>query len=215
LTALSSGKNELFALSYDGKSHWLINTGRGLPSGQAKWVLEPYLKARGINQVKAVILTDDYRKHTGGLQLLTDNFSLQSLYYPKHSRKFLEDARLRSALKHVNTQGVTSGDRVNNGGLEHFRVLDVTRRGLMLVIRYKEAKILFLPALNDEVLRTLEKYRSEIIDIDLLLLASQRDVAKKFIDLLFDWTDPDAVSRLRESITKETFRRTRYSPFES
>lgn len=40
-------------------------------------------------------------------------------------------------------------------------------------------------------MRALERKRPEIIDVDFLLLSSQRDIPERTMNLLFDWMDPE------------------------
>ncbi len=85
MNVLSAGKNEIIHICFNNKSHWLINVGRGKPSDQGRWIITPYLRSQGINQLTGIVLMDGKQKNIGGLNTVLRNFSTDYLFYNKQA----------------------------------------------------------------------------------------------------------------------------------
>lgn len=201
VTQLSSGKNEIYHLNFFDKSHWFINSGRGAPSSQVKWVLEPYLKSKGINRVEGLLLLDDYAKHRGGLKALKENFSLRTLYYPQNAKKL--EGLPRSFFPSKKSPLKTG--EFEHRGQTFFRVLGEVEKGVLVLIEQEGAGYLFLPKLSEDVLKVMEENKNELLRVDALLLTSDSVLTEKTMQRLFDLLDPEVVVKAGDQDSFEEF----------
>jgi competence protein ComEC len=82
MTCFAAGSNEIMHLQFEDGSHWLINSGRSLPSDQAEWIIAPYLRSKGIKKLKGIIFTDYLKRHTAGFETLKRNFEFEYVIGP-------------------------------------------------------------------------------------------------------------------------------------
>lgn len=166
LTLFSAGRNEIAALDFDGV-RWLVNTGRNEPSRQAEWVVTPYFRARGVQKLAGILLSDTGRKHTGGLETLARQFQLEYVLFPGGNGK-APDFFARS-LK-IKRYGMNPGGRVSmkNGG--EIQILDIVDGKMIFAVREKGKRFLFLPAVNKKMIESLKSGIKETGPVDLLVL---------------------------------------------
>ncbi len=143
ITALSGGKNEIYHIALNRKSNWLINTGRSAPSDQGRWLVAPYLRHEGVKRLDGVLLTDFYRKHTGGLETLWNNFDIRYLVYSAGAR-----LPFTTPFK-VNRFPVRGGENFGSGA-GRFEIVAVLE-GQVCYAFYKEPwAFLFIPSWRPE-----------------------------------------------------------------
>jgi competence protein ComEC len=145
LTIFAAGQNELLHAEFPGGRHWLVNAGRGAPSDQARWLLGPFLRERGVKRLQGILLTDLARRHTGGLSALLSNFSVNSILLPYGGKL---DLRKRPA-----PLPLRRGDRIPVGAASGFQVLDIVDDRIFLLIEDGGRRFIFLPTWNPEALK--------------------------------------------------------------
>ena len=153
-TFLSMGKNDATHLTFKGGRHWLINTGQGAPSDQTHWILAPYFRSRGITTLDGILLTDQRKKHAGGVPALTENFTVRHLAFPG----FRKDASFKDGFhadikfkKYLKKAVLKADDRMIFSEDEEIRVLDDTDSKVTLWVRAGDFKMLILPELNRDL----------------------------------------------------------------
>jgi len=164
LTVFSVGQNELVDVEFPGEKHWLINTGRGMPSDQARWTLGPFLQRNGVRHIEGIILTDRSRRHTGGFPSLVGNFSIGSLLFPSGIEPWPDKKRRVPMIP------VSAGDRVSVGGRAGFRVLDVTEGRVLLALDYQGYRFLMVPSWKSSGGQRILPGLEAISPIDMLIL---------------------------------------------
>ncbi len=168
LTFLSMGQNEVFHVEFPGRNHWLVNAGRGRPSDQAKWILTPLLRKKGIKHLQGVLLTDASPRHTGGLETILGNFSVKSVLFPALTKAvFLPPARKSKRTLKLPLSG---GDRVSVQKEAGFEVLDVIEGNVFLTIYYGEKRFLFIPTWKPSVLKEALPRLKNLSFADVLIL---------------------------------------------
>lgn len=171
-TVLSAGRNDLFHVHFPGGNHWLVNSGRGKPSDQARWILGPYLRREGANQIQGIFLTDFSGGHTGGLPTLMGNFSIGAVLSPGTVR-----APREWKTKRTKSLFLFPGDRVPAGPDSEFQVLDIVDGRIFLLVRHQGYRFLILPTLRPEVLkRALPRLRG-LPSVDVLVLPAGEELA--------------------------------------
>ncbi|SER71139.1 DNA internalization-related competence protein ComEC/Rec2 [Salipaludibacillus aurantiacus] len=96
VTMLDVGQGDAFVIELPyRKGVYLIDTGGILPwdngqtlnrnesTGPGMYVIEPFLKAKGIKRIDKLILTHGHFDHIGETCYLTDKFTIGEAYYPK------------------------------------------------------------------------------------------------------------------------------------
>ena len=173
LTLFSAGRNEMAVLDFEGLK-WLINTGRGGASPQAEWILVPYLRARGIHRISGLLLSDTSRKHAGGLEILTRQFTPDYLLFPNSSpeKKGTGPLRLDLSLfdRKIEKAGLNPGARISMKRGGEIRVLDVVDGKMIFMVIYEGRRFLFLPAVNQKILRSMESPINDLKAVDFLIL---------------------------------------------
>lgn len=172
LTVLALGQNEVLHVEFPGRNHWLVNTGRGAPSNQARWTLSPLLRRYGVRHLQGVLLTDFSRRHTGGLATLFGNFSVGSVLFPSAAvfPPDLDSTLSSSRKRHKLLVPFLEGDQIPIEGRSGFRVLDVTKGQATLLIDYRGGKFLLLPSWSRETLEHLLPRLKDLSSVDVLIL---------------------------------------------
>lgn len=206
LTLLAAGKNEIAHLQFPRNNHWLINTGRAFPSNQGEWLVDPYLRKMGIKHLEAVMMTDFYAKHWGGLPTLVRNFSIGCLFYPGGLR--LPDTVQGSKKWRVNRVPVSHAGKMNIGGGGQIEILEVVEGRILLEISFEGRHFLFLPAVSDKILDALKKNRAALSAADVLILPALgkgEGLPSGFFEGLFEMTDPQAAAIAGENEALKNF----------
>ncbi len=196
-TIFSAGQNELMHLRTGRHADWLINTGREFPSSQAQWILYPYLRREGINHLKGIFVTDDHKKHTGGIPVILRNFSSEWFFYPEMGRppKVLARQKLQAVA-------LARGDRVHSKSGVDIKVVGVVRDQLILSVESRSWVFLLLPDLDEAVLRELRNHQelSAGKAVVLILPASRR--SERAFEELIELIHPRMVTlpKLDESV---------------
>ncbi len=192
-TLLSAGKNELAHLEFPGGVHWLINAGRIFPSNQAEWILNPYLRWKGINHLAGILISDTYKKHWGGLRTLLGHFKTSRLLYPPG---LASQIRIETAKRKVKTRAFDSLEKIKIQDGGELRLLNGVNGGAgkrpaaILKVVYRNWNFLWLPGVNEEVLSRLAGNRDFLSPVDILILPSQ-PMDSRTCERLFDLIDPD------------------------
>lgn len=197
LTLFSAGRNEMAYVGLGRGNHWLINAGRLHPSDQARWMVAPFLREKGIKRLTGILFTDFYKKHTGGAGTLLRDFSVGYLLHPGSSKgrgPFFSTAVPRK----VHSRPLTEGERIQMRGGGEIRVLGEMDHQLALMVSYEGRRFLFLPHLGDRLAGMLERYRRELFDIDVLVLPSPSRKDRIAMEMLFDSLDPLVVTTPHE-----------------
>ncbi|OQA55757.1 MAG: ComEC family competence protein [Candidatus Omnitrophica bacterium ADurb.Bin277] len=83
LTVLATGRDPVTHIRFSNGENWLVNTGRNFPSDQGERIVLPYLRKRGIKSLQGIILTDFYKKHTGGMFSILRNIPVREIVVPE------------------------------------------------------------------------------------------------------------------------------------
>ncbi len=173
LTLFSAGRNEMAVLDFEGLK-WLINTGRGEPSRQAEWILVPYLRAQGVHRISGLLLSDTSRKHTGGLETLARQFTPDYLLFPNISPEKREIGTLRLDLslfpRKIEKAGLNPGACISMKKGGEIRILDVVDGKMIFMVIYKGRRFLFLPAVNQKIIRSMDPHINDLKAVDFLVL---------------------------------------------
>ena len=158
LVMFAAGKNELLYTQFPSQNAWLLNTGRGAPSNQARWILLPFLRSRGVKQLSGIVTLSAAHKHTGGLQVLRRSLQTDYWMYPRSASKKLEKKLQRQFKdKALRKEPVQAGEEWEVGAEGAFSVLAEINGRLLLGIRYQEDVFLILPQLDASILEALAK----------------------------------------------------------
>ncbi len=191
LTVLAAGRNEIMHLELPDRKHWLINAGRNFPSDQGRWLVVPYLRSKGINTLSGVILTDGYKRHTGGLRSLTANLATHYLLYSKKAENDFRSVERELSHK-INRAPFFQKARIQQAGGE-IRILGLIKKQALVQINYKDWHFLFLPALDLTALQELQRHSDALGQIDILILPAAPGGSDGDIKRLFEWMDPDFI----------------------
>jgi hypothetical protein len=175
LTVFSLGQNELLHIEFEGRKNWLINTGRGAPSDQARWTVGPFLRRKGTGHLEGVLLTDFSKRHTGGLSSLSENFSIGALFFPFSKKASAEKLFMGQSRRNqrINTRTLQAGEVIRAGEKSGFQVLDVIDGFAFILIYQGDEKILFLPTWKADVLARALPELNKLSSVDMLLLPAQ------------------------------------------
>ncbi len=203
LTVLSVGANELLEVRFEGH-HWLVNAGRQAPTNQARWIVSPFLRHEGINDLQGVLMTDFSKRHTGGLLTILDNFKVKMIALPgdlKSGTGFIQDLK-KSRFKKVPKIFLDSGDRLSLGPAT-FQVIGRVNDQIFLLIQYQNQKFLVLPTWKSETLELVLPKLKRLGPVNVLILpASGRPNLSQWESLLSylipDWVvTPSKIQNLR------------------
>ncbi len=171
LTLFSAGRNEMALLDFEGLQ-WLVNAGRGRSSGQAEWILLPYLRSRGIHQISGLLLSDTSRKHTGGLKTLTRQFTPDYLLYPDTStEKGKGNISCLSPFRpKIEKIALNPGARISMKKRGEIKIVDVVGNKMIFMVIYEGRRFLFLPAVNQKIIESMESQLKDLKGVDFLVL---------------------------------------------
>ncbi|MDD5085057.1 MAG: ComEC/Rec2 family competence protein [Candidatus Omnitrophica bacterium] len=74
MTFLDTGRAQALHLKFGADKHWLINSGRGKPADNGRWIVAPFLRKQGVQRLTGVITTDITAKNCGGLRFVAKEF---------------------------------------------------------------------------------------------------------------------------------------------
>jgi len=170
MTVLAAGKNEMAHIQFSEDTHWLLNTGRGKPSDQGRWIVAPYLRYRGINHLNAIVFTDHYKRHTGGLSSILSNVSVDTVYYPQKfvkNRTKIDIESLRS--RGVHAIGLKAGSHIEIEGGGGMKVLAIENGKAAIMIYYRALDILILPNVDEGMMRKLDTVIKDLEVTDIVI----------------------------------------------
>ncbi|MSR77736.1 MAG: DUF4131 domain-containing protein [Candidatus Omnitrophica bacterium] len=189
-TFFSAGQNEMIALQVQ-KSSWVIHTGRDFPSSQSRWILEPYLRSRGIRTIQSVILSDFYRKHWGGLSSLSRNFEIKNVFYPETTeRKWGE--RIDHIPASIMKRELTVGDSFDLGEDVSLRVLQNIHEKVVMDLTVRDQKLLLLPEMDDQGAEDLLQKLGDY-PLDMIYLFSRGNYSEQAFKRLLEKFHPRKV----------------------
>ena len=193
LTYFALGKNESLHVRWHRRVDWLINTGRGFPSDQARWVLVAALASRGVNQLEGIVLTDAYRRHAGGLDAILAHFPADFLYYPASAR--LDFLRAKKMARKANVTAIRKTDRWSVGPEQALEVLSEAKGAVLLKIEDAGRIFLHWTAWQPEIFKDFQKMSSGTAGIWLMPAITSRDeaAALRLLDALAAARHPDLV----------------------
>lgn len=193
LTYFALGKNESLHVRWHRRKDWLINTGRGFPSDQARWVLVAALASRGVNQLEGIVLTDAYRRHSGGLEAILAHFPSDFLYYPASARlNLMRDKKIK---RKTNLKAISKKMRWIVGPEQAMEILSETEGAVLLKIEDAGQVFLHWTAWQPEIFKDFQKTKSSAGEIWLMPSITARDEIKagRFLDELPAARRPDLV----------------------
>ena len=208
-TLFSAGKNELAHLEFPEKVHWLINTGRVFPSNQAEWILNPYLRAKGINRLSGILITDTYKKHWGGLKTVLGHFRTSYLLHPAG---LAPEIYREISRRKVRARPLDSVGRIRiRGGGDLFALSGAKKSATMIKVVYQNWNFLWIPKVNEEILARLKGSHLFSESVNVLILPSER-FDQLIFEKLFEMIDPDIATTPSEDPVLKDFLRHRDIP---
>jgi hypothetical protein len=154
LTLLASGRNQIAYARFQNGAHWLLNAGRNFPSDQGEWLIDPFLKSRGVQRLEGILLTDLSKKHMGGLMSVLRNFSVRYLLLPAGS-SFESEGFYKDGFKTGRKAKIFQrGDEVLMGA-EKIRVMARSDKGAAFLITSDPWRVLVISRWDPELFREL------------------------------------------------------------
>lgn len=157
VTMFDVGQGDAAFISTPAGKHFLIDTGRWTPGyNSGRYVILPYLKAIGVNELDAVFLSHPHADHIGGMPSLIKNIKIDTIYNSGYSydselyRRYLSMARKR----HIPVIHLSAGDRVSldpamrifiygpTRVFDHFA--DPNQHSLVTELIYGQTQLLFM-----------------------------------------------------------------------
>lgn len=80
MTFLDTGRAQALHLKFTANKHWLINSGRGRPADNGRWIVAPFLRKQGVQCLTGIITTDVTDENWGGLQFITKEFPCERFF---------------------------------------------------------------------------------------------------------------------------------------
>jgi len=80
MTMLDVGQGDSIYFDFPKGGNLLIDAGSGRFSDKGRWVLEPFLRSKGVRSIETVIITHDHEDHTGGLKTVQKEFKIKRLF---------------------------------------------------------------------------------------------------------------------------------------
>lgn len=184
LTMLSSGRNQIAHACFSNGAQWLLNAGRNFPSDQGEWLVAPYLRHRGVQQLEGILLTDLSKKHTGGLVSVSRDFPVRYLLYP--SRSSSVPAEFYNHLRKLGrkVKSFRQGDEVWMDA-EKMRVIAQSQKGAVLLISSGPWRILFISRWDAGLFAELSR-SEEAAEIHAVLLPASGEGAP---DEFYEWLE--------------------------
>lgn len=199
LTLLSAGSNEIAHVQFDGGHHWLINAGRSKPNNQGERLVGPYLRSQVVRHLIGVLLTDNSKKHTGGLNGIVNGFRPEYIVYPKTRSAGVGLELPGEDAKNIRFVQTLSGDRIRvlgDGDFKSMDVLGVVKQRMILRVCFGRRHFIFLPEISAELIQELRRrvdIRSAGRTIFLILPAKIRFDALQ-METLLHLLEPSAVT---------------------
>lgn len=157
LTILSAGANEIAHVRFASGHHWLVNTGRRLPTDQGERLVAPYLRSQAVRYLTGIILTGTRQRNTGGLSAVFRDFEPEYLFYPGSERgNFFE----KIPVKKTRLIPAGPGDRLvasGGNGNRSVEVLGIVRGQMILRINFAKRHFIFVPEVSAAVNRVIER----------------------------------------------------------
>lgn len=175
LTAFSVGQNEILHVEFPGRRHWLINSGRKVPSDQARWTVAPFLRREGVKHLQGICLTDLSLRHAGGVDTLFSNFSVGALLVPGPVKAAKAPWSGSGSKSHRdrNLIFLHSGDHFSVSPTGGVQILSVEEGYAFLLVHFQGYRFLLLPTWKPEILkRALPKLKA-LPSVDVLILPAQ------------------------------------------
>lgn len=182
----SAGSNEIAHLAFGPDNHWLINSGRTFPGDQARWIVEPYLKSRGIKRLKGILFTDTRKRHTAGFETLRRNFQFQYEVHPAPRKKDLPEVSGKKVF-------LDRGSRILMPEGSKLEVLGNSSRERLTVRVLADGKaILFVPDLSLETFKQL--LSNPRVKTELMALPSLRAESDEMLKSFLSFVRPRAIA---------------------
>jgi len=111
MTALDVGHGDAILLEFPQRGRLLIDGGM---SDQGRWTIAPFLRARGIRRLDAVVLTHPDGDHVGGLATVLQSFDVGAVVENGDEKSTAGFQRYRALVeaKHIPRLVVNRGDRL-------------------------------------------------------------------------------------------------------
>jgi len=110
---LSLKKGRVALLELPGRQrNILVNTGKGRPQDEWKWVIRPFLRSRGIQTLDAIYLTSAEARDTGGIEALSEEFQCPRVVLPVGVSRKLQH---KLAAKGISVEKLLPGQRQELG----------------------------------------------------------------------------------------------------
>ncbi len=121
---------------------WLINTGTGYPGREAKKILEPFLKQKGVDRLSGILLTGLTPRKSGGLETLVRQFEPKYFVRPWDPRSPEMETRPGPRLR---WKSLGRGERIVFSDAREIRILDASGGHMTFAVDYPGLTIYFIP----------------------------------------------------------------------
>ncbi|HXV27404.1 MAG TPA: ComEC/Rec2 family competence protein [bacterium] len=196
LTLFAAGRNDIAHLRWGRDIHWLINTGRGKPSDQGRWIVTPYLRHQGVNHLTGIFVTDCYARHSGGLSNILNNFSLDYLVHPAIMPPHCQN-NFPKFPRSVNQRPLHAGAKIRVLKKGKIEILGMVKNQTVFKVQQGAWSFLFLPSMDEKLLEILEARRHSLQKIDIVIFPPIQKTGSApdfgFYDKLLDRIDPQYV----------------------
>lgn len=178
------GQGDAALLTSPAGQHILIDGGtRYSDYDEGKWVIAPYLKREGIDEIDALVLSHAHTDHVGGFPYLLRNFKVHEVWdneQAEDSKIYQEYAGLLDSLK-IKRRILRAGDVIEDfapvkiyvfhptNDFLKLRDVSVNNGSLVLKVSYGEADFLFLGDIENLGERQVAKFgdmlESEVVKV--------------------------------------------------
>jgi competence protein ComEC len=115
LLVFDVGQGDGMLITTPNRKHFLIDTGRWQPDyNSAKYVIIPYLKAKGIKKLDAVFLSHPHADHIGGLPELIKSIPIDTIYNSgaSYNSQLFRRYHKLAAQHHIPIKSISAGIEV-------------------------------------------------------------------------------------------------------
>ncbi len=156
MTMLDVGQGDSIYVEFPRGGNLLIDAGGGRFSDKGRWVVEPFLRRKGVRTLDGVVLSHPQEDHMGGLSRVLEDFRVKRVFHAgvPYESKLWERLQKEIIREKAEVTIVRRGDTIGGYPGESLRVLH-PERGVTGEKNINEASIVLLLAHgNDSILLT-------------------------------------------------------------